>query len=56
LLVVLVTCFEVDVAEPEALESAEPIDCPPRIHSLDIGSVVEALVRIAERYPAGLGE
>lgn len=30
--------------------------CPPRIHGLDIGGVLRALARIADRYPAGLGE
>jgi hypothetical protein len=30
--------------------------CPPRIHGLDIGGIVRALVRIAQRYPTGLGE
>ena len=30
--------------------------CPPKIHSLGIGTVVNALIAIAERYPAGLGE
>ena len=30
--------------------------CPPRIHGLDVGIVVRALVEIAKRYPAGLGE
>jgi hypothetical protein len=30
--------------------------CPPRTHGLDVGVVVKALVEIAKRYPAGLGE
>lgn len=30
--------------------------CPPRIHGPDIGAVVNALMGIADRYPAGLGE
>jgi hypothetical protein len=30
--------------------------CPPRIHTLDVGAVVKALMKIAERYPAGVGE
>ena len=29
--------------------------CPPKIHSLGIGAVVNALIKIAEQYPAGLG-
>ena len=30
--------------------------CPPRIHVFDVGDVMRALAKIAERYPAGLGE
>jgi hypothetical protein len=30
--------------------------CPPRIHGLGVGAVVNALVEIARQYPAGLGE
>ena len=30
--------------------------CPPRIHGPDVGAVVRALMKIAHRYPAGLGE
>jgi predicted nuclease of predicted toxin-antitoxin system len=30
--------------------------CPPRIHGLDVGAAVNALVETAKRYPAGLGE
>jgi predicted nuclease of predicted toxin-antitoxin system len=30
--------------------------CPPRIRGSDIGAAVNALMKIAERYPAGLGE
>jgi predicted nuclease of predicted toxin-antitoxin system len=44
----------------DALEQGRPhagiVLCPPRIHGLDVGAVVKALVKIAERYPAGLGE
>jgi len=44
----------------DAVEQRRPhagiVLCPPRIHGPDIGAVVNALVEIAERYPAGLGE
>ena len=44
----------------DAIEQGKPhagiVLCPPRIHGLTVGAVVNALVRIAERYPAGLGE
>ena len=44
----------------DAVEQGRPhagiVLCPPRIHGLDIGGVVRALARIAETYPAGLGE
>ena len=30
--------------------------CPPRIHTQNVGIVVKALLEIAKRYPAGLGE
>jgi hypothetical protein len=30
--------------------------CVPRIDGLGVGAVVNALVEIAERYPAGLGK
>jgi len=44
----------------DAVEQRRPhagiVLCPPRIHGPDVGAVVKALVKIAERYPAGLGE
>lgn len=44
----------------DAIEQGRPhagiVRCPPRVHDLGIGGVVRALVRLAERYPAGLGE
>ena len=44
----------------DAVEQRRPhagiVLCPPRIHGPDVGAVVKALVDIAERYPAGLGE
>jgi predicted nuclease of predicted toxin-antitoxin system len=30
--------------------------CPPRIHAQNVGVVVKALLEIAQRYPAGLGD
>jgi predicted nuclease of predicted toxin-antitoxin system len=35
---------------------AEIVLCSPRIHRLDVEAVAKALVEIAERYPAGVGE
>jgi predicted nuclease of predicted toxin-antitoxin system len=44
----------------DAIEQGRPyagiVLCPPRIPGLDVGAVVSALVEIAKRYPAGLGE
>ncbi len=44
----------------DAVEQGRPhagiVLCPPRIHGLDVGAVVKALMKIAERYPAGVGE
>jgi predicted nuclease of predicted toxin-antitoxin system len=44
----------------DAIERGRPhagiVLCPPRIHTLDVGAVVKALMKIAERYPAGVGE
>jgi predicted nuclease of predicted toxin-antitoxin system len=44
----------------DAVEDGRPhagiVLCPPRIHGLDVGTVVKALMEIAERYPGGLGE
>ena len=44
----------------DAIEQGRPhagiVLCPPRIHGLDVGAVVHALVEIAKRYPAGLCE
>ena len=44
----------------DAIEQGRPhagiVLCPPRIHSLDVGAVVNALGEVAKRYPAGLGE
>lgn len=44
----------------DAVEQRRPhagiVLCPPRIHGRDVGAVVKALLEIAERYPAGLGE
>ena len=44
----------------DAIEQGRPhagiVLCPPRIHGPDVGAIVKALVEIAERYPAGLGE
>lgn len=43
-----------------AIEQGRPhagiVLCSPRIHRLDVGTVVKALMEIAERYPAGVGE
>ena len=30
--------------------------CPPTVHGSDVGTVVNALMKIAERYPTGLGD
>ncbi len=42
----------------DAIEQGRPhagiVLCPPRIHGPDVGAVVNALVEIAKRYPAGL--
>jgi predicted nuclease of predicted toxin-antitoxin system len=44
----------------DAIEQGRPhagiVLCPPRIHGPDVAAVVNALVEIAKRYPAGLGE
>ena len=44
----------------DAVEQRRPhagiVLCPPRIHGPDVGAGVKALVDVAERYPAGLGE
>lgn len=44
----------------DAIEQGRPhagiVLCPPRIHGLDVGAVLKALAKIAERYPGGLGE
>jgi predicted nuclease of predicted toxin-antitoxin system len=44
----------------DAIERGRPhagiVLCPPRIHGLGVGPVVKALMRIAARYPAGVGE
>ena len=44
----------------EAIAQGRPhagiVLCAPRIHGLDVGMIVRALVAIARRYPAGLGE
>lgn len=44
----------------DAIEQGRPhagiVLCPPRIHHLDVGTVVKALAEMARRYPAGLGE
>ena len=44
----------------DAVEQGRPhagiVLCSPRIHGLDAGAVVNALVEAAKRYPAGLGE
>ena len=44
----------------DAIEQGRPhagiVLCPPRIHGLDVGAVVNALVEIAQRYPKALGK
>jgi len=30
--------------------------CPPRIQGFEIGAIVDALTRLAKRFPTGLGE
>ncbi|MBI3625346.1 MAG: DUF5615 family PIN-like protein [Candidatus Rokubacteria bacterium] len=31
------------------------IVCPPRIRGFEFGAIADALIRVAERYPGGLG-
>lgn len=44
----------------DAIEQGRPhagiVLCAPRIHHLDVGTVVKSLAEMAKRYPAGLGE
>lgn len=44
----------------DAVEQRRPhagiVLCSPRVHGSDVGAVVKALMEIADRYPAGLGE
>lgn len=44
----------------EAVLNANPhagiVLCPPRVHAPDVGALSRALIRIAERYPRGIGE
>jgi len=44
----------------DAIEQRRPhagiVLCPPRVHGLDVGAAVNALLEIARRYPSGLDE
>lgn len=44
----------------DAVEQARPhagiVLCPPRIRGPGVGAVVRALMELAQRYPAGLGD